>query len=107
MLDGELERLADGETFPGAEAFKLHDTYGFPRELTEEILAERGIRLDLDEFNRLMDDQRERARRHYKGGKAAEVAEAYKALLRGVEATEFTGYLTDRDDGRLLAIVRD
>ena len=56
---------------PEPTAFKLHDTYGFPRELTEEILAERGIELDLAEFDRMMTEQRDRARRHYKGGDAA------------------------------------
>ena len=107
LLDGEIEGLAKGDTFPGATAFKLHDTYGFPRELTEEILSERGISLDVDEFDRLMDDQRQRARRAYKGGKTAEVAKAYRSLLRGVDATEFTGYAKGQNDGRLLAIVRE
>jgi alanyl-tRNA synthetase len=107
LLDEELAGLETGAVFPGATAFKLHDTYGFPRELTEEILAERGIQLDLDEFHRMMDEQKERARRHYKGGKAVEVAEAYRSLLRGVDTTEFSGYTTEHDGGRLLAIVRE
>ena len=107
LLDEELAGLEPGAVFGGAAAFKLHDTYGFPRELTEEILAERGIQLDLDEFHRMMDEQRERARRHYKGGKAVEVAEAYRSLLRGVDTTEFSGYTTEQDSGRLLAIVRE
>jgi alanyl-tRNA synthetase len=107
LLDEELATMDPGAVFPGATAFKLHDTYGFPRELTEEILAERGIQIDLDEFHRMMDEQRERARRHYKGGKAAELAEAYRALLRSVDTTEFTGYEAERDSGRLLAVVRE
>ena len=107
LLDAELADLDAGSIFPGAAAFKLHDTFGFPRELTEEILAERGMTLDIEEFLRMMEEQRERARRHYKGGKAVELAEAYRSLLQGVDTTEFTGYVTENDAGRLLAIVRE
>ena len=107
LLDAELAQLDPGSVFPGATAFKLHDTYGFPRELTEEILAERGFQLDGDAFTGLMKEQRQRARSAYKGGKASELADAYRALLRGVDTTEFTGYSGDSDTGRLLAIVRE
>ncbi len=107
LLDEELAGLEPGAVFPGATVFKLHDTYGFPRELTEEILTERGIEPDLEDFHRMMDEQRERARRHYKGGKTVELAEAYRSLLRGVDTTEFSGYTTEQDSGRLLAIVRE
>ena len=87
--------MGPDEVFPGATAFKLHDTFGFPRELTEEILTERGIMLDLDEFHRMMEEQRDRARRSYKGGDAAAKADAYRSLLSGVEGSEFVGYETD------------
>ncbi len=107
LLDEELAGLEKGAVFPGATAFKLHDTYGFPRELTEEILSERGIQVDLAEFHQLMEEQRDRARRHYKGGKAAEVAEAYRSLLRSIDITEFSGYELESDTARLLAILRE
>ena len=107
LLDEELAGMGAGAVFPGATAFKLHDTYGFPRELTEEILAERGLQLDIEEFERMMDEQRTRARRNYKGGKAAELADAYRSLLRGVDGTEFTGYEQETGTAQVLAIVRE
>jgi len=107
LLDVELADLEPGAVFSGATAFKLHDTFGFPREVTEEILAERSMELDIEEFERLMDEQRARARLHYKGGEAAELADAYRSLLRGVDATEFSGYEKVRDTGMLLAILRE
>jgi alanyl-tRNA synthetase len=107
LLDQELDTMGEDTVFSGATAFKLHDTYGFPRELTEEILAEKGIQLDLAEFNRMMTEQQERARRHHRGGDAAAKAEAYRVLLRGVDATEFIGYEAERSSGTILAIIRE
>jgi alanyl-tRNA synthetase len=107
LLDAELDSMGARDVFPGATAFKLHDTYGFPRELTEEILAEKGIQLDLAEFERMMEEQRERARRHHRAGDAVAKAEAYRVLLTGVDVTEFTGYRHEADHGTILAIVRE
>ncbi len=107
LLDEELTRLEDGDVFPGATVFKLHDTYGFPRELTEEILTEKGIRLDLEEFQEMMTQQRERARRSFKGGDAAERADAYRGLLGSVDATEFIGHSAEAATGRILSILRE
>jgi alanyl-tRNA synthetase len=107
MLDQELVDLTPGDVLSGTTAFKLHDTYGFPRELTEEILAERGLALDLEEFERMMDDQRERARRHYRGGDAAEMADVYRSLLSAVDPTVFTGYEELAGTGRVLTILRE
>ena len=107
MLDQELADLTPGEMLPGTTAFKLHDTYGFPRELTEEILAERGLALDLEEFERMMNEQRERARRHYRGGDVAEMADVYRSLLSSVDPTVFTGYEGVTGTGRVLSIVRE
>jgi alanyl-tRNA synthetase len=107
MLDQELVDLTPGDVLSGTTAFKLHDTYGFPRELTEEILAERGLALDLEEFERMMDEQRERARRHYRGGDAAEMADVYRSLLSAVDPTVFTGYEELAGTGRVLTILRE
>nr|MDJ0961679.1 alanine--tRNA ligase [Acidimicrobiia bacterium] len=107
LLDQELDTMEEAAVFSGATAFKLHDTYGFPRELTEEILAEKGIQLDLAEFNRMMKEQQERARKHHKGSDAAAKAEAYRILLQGVDVTEFTGYTAEAGSGTILAMVRE
>ncbi|MFA9564294.1 MAG: alanine--tRNA ligase-related protein, partial [Acidimicrobiales bacterium] len=84
-LDEELRDLEPGAMLSGEAAFKLHDTFGFPKELTEEIVSERGFQVDLSEFNRMMDSQRERARAAYKGADAVARADAYRTLLRGVD----------------------
>ena len=107
LLGQELETLGPGEIFSGATAFKLHDTYGFPRELTEEILNEKGIAMDLEEFERMMEEQRERARKAHKGGEMAEAAEVYLSVLTDVGSTDFTGYEHESASGRILAIVRE
>ena len=58
-----FEEVAGGDGISGDDAFRLHDTYGFPVELTEELARERGLVVDVDEFNRLMAEQRERSRK--------------------------------------------
>jgi alanyl-tRNA synthetase len=107
LLDQELDGMEPGAVFSGATAFKLHDTYGFPRELTEEILTERGIRLDIEEFQRMMEEQRERARRAFRGGDEAARADASRALLRGIDGTRFVGYEAEGSRAQVLAIVRE
>jgi alanyl-tRNA synthetase len=76
--------------FPGAVAFQLHDTYGFPVEVTREIAEERGLTLDMAGFESSMEDQRKRARRAQKGGNALQ--EAIVRFARETDhATEFKG----------------
>jgi alanyl-tRNA synthetase len=79
-----FEEIATGDGISGADAFKLHDTYGFPLELTQELAEERGLPVDVDEFGRLMAEQRERSR----AGSAFEVT---TTLARGPRS-EFVGY---------------
>jgi alanyl-tRNA synthetase len=107
LLDEVLVELEPGATLSGETAFKLHDTFGFPRELTEEIVAERGYEVDLSDFDRMMDEQRDRARAAYKGGEEAAVSDAYRVLLVGVEPTEFIGYEQESGTGRVLSIIRE
>jgi len=107
LLDEELRELAPGSMLSGETAFKLHDTFGFPKELTEEIVSERGFAVDLAEFNKMMDSQRERARAAYKGADAAARADAYRTLLAGVETTDFVGYEREEGLGRILSMVSE
>ena len=80
-------------TSSGERAFFLHDTLGFPIDLTREIAAERGRDVDLDGFGARMEEQRARAREAHKaeGGAAAAPVELYRELLDEHGATEFTG----------------
>ncbi len=107
LLDGELRGLEDGQTLSGSTAFKLHDTFGFPVELTEEIAAERGYAVDRQEFETMMDRQRARARAAWKGGDDAAAADVYRDLLGDIGPTEFFGYTEPAAEARLLSMVRE
>ncbi|HEX7099736.1 MAG TPA: alanine--tRNA ligase [Acidimicrobiia bacterium] len=106
LLERELESLG-GKLLPGTVAFRLHDTYGFPIELTSEIAAERGVEVDTEGFQQEMAAQRERARAAWKGGDAVAAAEVYRSLADDLGLTDFTGYEVERDTGRVLAILVD
>ncbi|MEN8239662.1 MAG: alanine--tRNA ligase, partial [Actinomycetota bacterium] len=107
MLDVALAELPDGDPIPGETAFKLHDTFGFPIELTEEIALERGLAVDTRGFNREMGRQKERARAAFKGDNTGDEAEAYRQLLRGIDQTDFIGYDSLEGRGKVLSILRE
>ncbi len=96
----------EGGSLSGEDAFKLYDTYGFPLDLTKDILNENNMTLDEDRFNELMQEQREKAR---KGRKAAD-AESWKSdgiAFEGIGATEFVGYTDYTCKAEILDIVSD
>lgn len=107
LLDQELAGMAPGTELDGAAAFKLHDTFGFPIDVTQEIVDERGFVLDRPGFDAEMGRQRERARAAFKGGDAAIRQDLYVSLLSGVDLSEFTGYDRQEGTGRILSIIRD
>ncbi len=107
LLDTELADLGPGSTLSGSVAFKLHDTFGFPIELTKEIAAERELDVDEAAFEAEMEQQRSRARKDWKGGDEAAREEFYRRVLDEVGLTTFTGYGHEAGEGRILAIVRD
>ncbi|MFN2448289.1 MAG: alanine--tRNA ligase [Candidatus Baltobacteraceae bacterium] len=102
MLDELLEQLPPGGTLGGANVFTLHDTYGFPMELTREIAAERGVGVDHDGFERAMNEQRDRAR----ADAASKRAIVSIAELPATKS-EFLGYEGLEGHGRVVAILRD
>ncbi len=106
LLDDELADLAEGAALPGASAFKLYDTYGFPLDLTQDALRERGHMVDVEGFDAAMAEQKRKARAAWAGsGEAAD--EAIWFDLADVQgATEFLGYDSEVAEGQLLAIVR-
>jgi alanyl-tRNA synthetase len=92
LLEGaQRDVLANGATiFPGEVAFKLHDTHGFPIELTDEIVGEAGLVVERGAFDTAMEQQRERARASAKTLRVADDAQ-YRDLLDSHGATEFVG----------------
>ena len=99
----------DAPRLPGDVAFKLHDTYGFPIDLTVELAAEYGVAVDRDGFERALAEQRDRSRSGTKAqlSKHAELVALYGAIHGRVGDSRFLGYETTTAEGRVLAILRD
>ncbi len=100
------EAKANGESvLSGDEAFKLHDTYGFPLDLTIEMAQEQGLEVDVDGFNAAMQNQKETARAARKDGSSWEGTDAY--VFDGAEPTVFTGYNTLTDTAKVVGVVTE
>ncbi|QBB70880.1 alanine--tRNA ligase [Pseudolysobacter antarcticus] len=92
-------------TIPGADAFRLYDTYGFPVDLTADIARERGLTVDMAGFETAMEQQRDRARAASNFGGQSQIA---ADVVKDLPATEFLGYAgLSASDLKLVAIVRD
>jgi alanyl-tRNA synthetase len=107
ILDAELERLPEGGTVPGAVAFQLHDTYGFPLEVTAEIARDRGLQVDEQGFEAAMAEQRRRAKeagRRTGVSVDEEVTEAQRVLDQ-FGPTQFTGREESETKAKVLAVV--
>ena len=103
----EYMEETEGEVFSGDHAFKLYDTYGFPLELTEEIVAERELRIDYDRFNENMKQQKERARAARGISTFAGHDTSIIDTLKSGHEFEFTGYSEDSSMGELLLIAAE
>ena len=107
-LDEALAELAEGATLSGERAFTLHDTYGFPIDLTVEIASAAGHDVDMDEFQRCMDEQKARARAAAEGDAWGSFNDVWVALSDELPATEFDGYDHNELEGvHVLALVKD
>lgn len=104
LLDEYISKT-EGSVFSGEDAFKLNDTYGFPLDLTKDILEERGLTVDEDKFNALLERQKQTARSARKDAGA----DAWKgeSVKIDVPATEFVGYTDYECEAKVTAIVRD
>jgi alanyl-tRNA synthetase len=100
---------SDAPMLPGEVAFRLHDTYGFPVDLTAELAAEYGVAIDRPGFDAALAEQRERSRSGKKAELArhAELSSLYGAIQGRVGDSEFLGYDTTTAEGRVVAIIRD
>ena len=106
LLDEETARLAPGEPFPGETAFRLYDTYGFPLDLTEDVLRAQGRNVETEGFDTAMARQRDEARKSWVGSGEAAAEAVWFTVREEIGATEFLGYETETAEGIVLAILR-
>ncbi|HVH49184.1 MAG TPA: alanine--tRNA ligase [Sphingomicrobium sp.] len=107
LLDEATTGLPQGGTLAGETAFKLYDTYGFPLDLTEQALLEKGLQVDQRGFDAAMAEQKAKARAAWKGSGSKASEDIWFDLAEEHGATEFTGYSGDEGEGVVLALVRD
>ncbi len=105
MLKNLLDTL-DTKTLSGADAYKLQDTYGFPIDLTRELLAERGFTVDVDAFRKLVEENRIRTRNARKDA-GAEAWKGVGTVTKGLPATTFLGYQTLKANAEVVAVIAD
>src|SRR5262249_11674605 len=106
LLAEASANLKRGDILPGEVAFKLYDTYGFPRDLTQDALKPRGIALDITGFDAAMQKQREEARKAWKGSGEAATESIWFEIKETTGATEFLGYDTETPESIIRAILK-
>ncbi|WP_047309969.1 alanine--tRNA ligase [Rhodopseudomonas palustris] len=107
ILDEKSAGLKKGDMFDGETAFTLYDTYGFPLDLTQDALRNRGINVDIASFTDAMDRQRAKARASWAGSGEAATEAVWFSLREKFGATEFLGYDTEIAEGVVMALVKD
>ncbi|HUW81043.1 MAG TPA: alanine--tRNA ligase [Acidocella sp.] len=107
LLNEEAANIPAGGSLPGAVAFKLYDTFGFPLDLTQDALREEQKTVDLDGFNAAMEEQRTRARAAWAGSGEAATETVWFELKEQLGATEFLGYATESAEATIKAIIVD
>ncbi len=107
LLDEELSRLPEGAALPGETAFKLYDTYGFPLDLTQDALRERGRSVDTAGFDAAMAQQKAKARAAWAGSGETADAAIWFDIAQEHGPTEFLGHETEKAEGQVLALVQN
>ncbi len=105
LLDNNISHLNKGDVLDGDMAFKLYDTYGFPLDLTEDVLKDKGISVDKDGFSAAMEKQRQEARKNWTGSFDDSNKEVWFNILQANGATNFLGYEQESANATLLALV--
>ena len=105
ILNDELKEVK--KVLPGEVAFKLYDTYGFPLDLTEDILKNKSLSVDHKKFKSLMDESRNLAKKNWKGSGDSSVEKIWFGIKDKIEPTEFLGYETDQAEGVVLSLIKD
>ncbi len=106
LLDDEMGHLPEGANLPGAAAFKLYDTYGFPLDLTQDALRERGRVVDVSGFDVAMAEQKAKARAAWSGTGEAADGKIWFEIADAAGPTEFLGYDTETAEGVIAAMIQ-
>jgi len=107
LLDDELADLPEEAALPGQAAFKLYDTYGFPLDLTQDALREKGRVVDTEGFDEAMAEQKAKARAAWAGSGESADATIWYDIAEHQGTTDFLGYDTESAEGQIVALVRD
>ncbi|AUQ54212.1 alanine--tRNA ligase [Phaeobacter inhibens] len=107
LLDDELAGLDAGAPLPGAAAFKLYDTFGFPLDLTQDALREKGRTVDTDGFDSAMAEQKAKARAAWSGSGESADSTIWFDVADQAGTTDFLGYETEAAEGQIMALVVD
>jgi alanyl-tRNA synthetase len=107
LLEDEVTSLPQGGALPGATAFKLYDTFGFPLDLTQDALREKGLSVDTDGFDSAMAAQKAKARAAWAGSGEMADDTIWFDVLDNHGATDFLGYDTEQAEGQIVALVQD
>jgi len=105
ILDEEIYKVE--KILPGEVAFKLYDTYGFPLDLTEDILKNKSLKVDDEKFNLLMKKSKELAKKNWKGSGDSSLDKIWFGIRDRLGATDFLGYATDKSGGVITLILKD
>ncbi len=105
LLDDELSDLRKGQKLSGRTAFKLYDTFGFPLDLTQDILRGRGLEVDVPEYDTAMQEQKEQGAASWKGADGADNPAIWHSILERTKGNAFLGYGAEAGDAKLTAIV--
>ena len=105
ILNDEISKI--DKILPGEVAFKLYDTYGFPLDLTEDILKNKSLKIDNKKFETLMNESRELAKKNWKGSGDSSVNKIWFEIKDRLGPTEFLGYETDQAEGKILSLLKD
>ena len=109
ILDEEIKTLEknNSSVISGEAAFKLYDTFGFPLDLTADIIKDKGLTIDEDGFEKEMEAQRTKARSAWKGSGEVGASSTYKELVKDDTTSEFVGYHTEATSGKVTALIQN
>ena len=105
ILNEEIKKI--DKVLPGEIAFKLYDTYGFPLDLTEDILKNKNLKVNHEKFKSLMRDSKELAKKNWKGSGDSSIDEIWFNIKDKLGATEFLGYESNQTEGIIVSLLKN